>query len=101
MFKPLRYGSLYALIKEFDDSYKSYHHTLTDVNLGLPFSHNRASETPLQWKLMRISVENLDRSVYEHAISRYCKDCLLILYYYEAKGIYPEWCDKVYLSGRK
>jgi hypothetical protein len=99
MYKPLRYGSLFALIQEFDKSYKGYYHRLIDVNLGLPFSHNHVSETPLQWKLMRLSFETDKESDCLDAITRYCKDCLVIISYYEATGGYPQWCDETYRSG--
>ena len=100
MYKPLRYESLSDLIQEFAKSYESYYHEVVEVNFGLPFSHNRVSETPLQWKVMRLSrQEGFIWQDYADTFKRYCKDCSLIASYFEATGIYPQWCNAEYRRG--
>lgn len=100
MYKPLRYGTLADLVCEFIQSYKKYYHQIIEINLGLPFSHDRISETPLQWKVMRLALEQRSSwHEYHDAFIQYSKDCQLIFNYIEQSGKMPDWCTEKYKRG--
>ena len=101
MYKPIKFNNLYDLVDEFVTSYDSYFQTVEKVDLGLPFSHNCISESPLQWKLVQLQRnENIqDWSWFSDSFIQYSKDCLLIFEYYEKSGKFPKWCTKSYREG--
>jgi len=103
MFKALKYNSLSDLILEFDKSYEHYFHKLVNVSIGLPFSHNRVSETPLQWKVLTCSIDNGSKTWQSHkdTFNRYSKDCSFIATYFEATGKLPSWCNETYRTGKE
>jgi len=100
MYKPMKFNSLFDLIKEFEESYKFYCHHLLTVEIGLPFSHHNISETPLLWKVVRFSLQDgkcLDE--YNYAFSRLSNDLKTAASYYEHTGNFPAWFDENYRRG--
>ena len=103
MYKQLKFGTLYDLISEFVLSYESYFHSVAGVDLGLPFSHDCLSETPLQWKFMKLTITAHGKikrwTQYNDVFLQYSRDCLFIFDYYEKTGTIPKWCTKEYRDG--
>lgn len=101
MFKPLKFTSLYDLIKNFEDGYKSYHHEIVKIDFGLPFSHDCLSETPLLWKAVRIDLSSESKNLddYKSIISRLPKDLSNVSYLFERTGSFPPWFDTSYRAG--
>eukprot|EP00979_Chaetoceros_neogracilis_P015942 scaffold6710_cov267-Chaetoceros_neogracile.AAC.4 len=86
---------------DYNKCYSGYFHKLVNVSIGLPFSHNRISETALQWSFVKYSLENDPGNCWSHreSCNRYSKDCSFIATYFEGTGVFPPWCDKAYRSG--
>ncbi len=100
MYKPIKFNSLYDLINEFVCSYDSYHQSILKVDLGLPFSHDRISESPLQWKLVQLKIdEKKTLKRFKEVFSQYSRDCVLIFEFLEYSGCLPKWCTKSYREG--
>ena len=101
MDKPIQYNNLEDLIINYVSCYESYFHWVQQIDLGLPFSHNRISETPLQWKVMKLTLENSKERWDDHrdAFLQYSKDCLLLFDYFDKTGDMPEWCTQSYRQG--
>jgi len=101
MHKALKHNSLIDLILDYNKCYAGYFHKLVNVSIGLPFSHNRVSETALQWYFVKCSLDNDSGTwrSYTERCNRYSKDCAFIATYYEATGYFPPWCDKAYRNG--
>ena len=90
MGKPLIFNSLVDLIEEFRDCYKECWHEIEIVSVGLPFSHDEISESPLQWKVLKLVVdENTWEEIYE-ILLKYTSDCLVMLDYYRNHGKLPD-----------
>ncbi len=101
MYKPLQYNTLTDLVKNFVSSYESYFHEVKAINLGLPFSHSCVSETPLQWKVIKLSLGRDKTNWDDHhdAFLQYSRDCLLLFDYFVHTGKMPKWCTKLYREG--
>jgi hypothetical protein len=102
MYKSMKFTSLYSLVKEFEYCYREYRHEVIMISVGLPFSHDDCSETPIQWKVLNIDLAttmNLDRTA--DALDRYTRDCTFIFDFFSSTGRYPEFCDRDYLRGKR
>mmetsp|Transcript_31743 Transcript_31743/g.46676 ORF Transcript_31743/g.46676 Transcript_31743/m.46676 type:complete len:290 (-) Transcript_31743:1463-2332(-) len=109
MYKELKHNSLADLATEYRTCYDSYCHKVVQISVGLPFTHDVISETPLQWKVMRLTTtfndggggkDNNDWDQLEPTLLQYTRDCLSLLEYYIHKGFLPEWCDEDYRCGK-
>lgn len=97
MFKEIKYDDLSMMIKEFIKSYNHYWHTVKEVYAGLPFNHAQASDTPLEWRVMRLSMsEGQTWEDYDDVFIQYSKNCLTISHYFEKTGQFPHWCNESY-----
>jgi len=101
MYKPLQHNTLIDLIKNFVSSYEFYFHLVKAVNLGLPFSHSCVSETPLQWRVIKLTLGKDKKSWDDHrdAFLQYSRDCSLLFDYFVQTGNMPKWCTKGYREG--
>ena len=103
MYKNPSFTSLADLVEEFLKSYKNYYHDVIEISLGLPFTRDGVSETPLIWKLIKIKLDETKPTHtwkdYTHALNQYSKDSSIILKHYEQRGDLPSWCTKCYRSG--
>lgn len=82
MNKNMIYDSLAALVKEFENSYKKCWHEVVNVSVGLPFSHDDISECPIQWKVLKLSLQTLLWEDISDILSNYTSDCMHILEYF-------------------
>lgn len=101
MSKPIQYNDLQDLIDNYVSSYNSYFHWVQRIDLGLPFSHSCISETPLQWKVMKLTLENSMEKWddYHDAFLQYSRDCIFIFDYFDKTGNLPKWCTQSYRQG--
>ena len=73
------------------------------LSVGLPFSHDDCSETPIEWKVLNIdlaSAEVTNRDQVIAALDRYTRDCSFIFDFFSRTGRYPDFCTKEYLCGK-
>lgn len=101
MYKSLKFTSLHSLVAEFINCYRAYRHEVIMISVGLPFSHDDCSETPIEWKVLNVKlaeITNRDQMVF--ALDRYTRDCSFIFDFFSRTGRYPEFCTKKYRTGR-
>lgn len=55
MDKEVKYDSLSSLILDYQKSYADCYHHLLAVYVGLPFSHDVFSDTPIKWRAIRVN----------------------------------------------
>ena len=103
MYKSLSFTSLAELIEEFLKSYKNYYHDVIEIALGLPFTHDEVSETPLVWKLIKIKLDESNSAHtwkdYTRALNQYSKDSSIIFEHYAQRGDFPSWFTDCYRKG--
>lgn len=97
MYKSVKFTSLYSLVNEFICSYRQYRHDVTVVSIGLPFSHDDCSETPIQWKVLNVSlVGKISMDTTANVLERYTRDCSFLFDYFSRAGRFPDWYAKEY-----
>ena len=101
MDKQLQFNNLADLIEEFLNSYKKYHHQVIEFELGLPFSHDHVSETPLHWKVIKFILKGKEKcwNTYRDTLIQYSRDCTMIFQHVERTQRLPEWFDDKYRNG--
>ena len=100
MYKPLRFETLADLVDEFLKCYDNYYHKIIQVNVGLPFPHDQISETPLQWKVLRLKFDQGSSwQAQREGFIQYSKDCSLIYEHFVHSGKMPDWCTADYKRG--
>jgi tubulinyl-Tyr carboxypeptidase len=63
MWKEIQYDSLYALVREFKQSYETVGHELLAVYMGLPFPHDVSNNHPVTWKAARVSIRQASEEI--------------------------------------
>jgi hypothetical protein len=101
MDKPINHSNLRDLIMNFVSSYESYFHKVVRIDLGLPFSHDSMSETPLQWRVIKLTLGEDRKTWDDHqdAFLQYSRDCSLIFDYFDKTNKMPKWCTISYRNG--
>jgi hypothetical protein len=92
----MKFAFLYFLVDEFIKSYEEY------GSVGLPFSNDDCSETPIVWKVLTLSLVDIaSMEQAAQALDRYTRDYSYIFEYFSRTGGYPGFCAKDYRCGKQ
>jgi len=90
MGKSLTHASLAELVDEFIISYGRCYHEVIYISVGLPFSHNDISESPLKWKILNLSINERAWHEVKSILTQYAKKCEALREYFGLKGRLPD-----------
>ena len=99
MNKEMSFDSLADLVLEFKNCYKKCCHEVVNVSVGLPFSHDDISESPLQWKILNLSPNEIVWEKLTRILIQYTKDCISFMEYFNHNGKLPNECISSYKRG--
>ena len=92
MNKPMRYTSLAELAMDYRQSYKDCFHTLLNVYMGLPFSHETYTDAPIKWRARKIRMNNMAEA--KDALNKFCQEMSYLKEYFEREGKMPAKAGK-------
>jgi hypothetical protein len=98
MYKSFQYTSLHHLVQESIKCYKEYRHEVIMISIGLPFSHDSSSETPIQWKVLNINLRDCSSDQVAVQLDRFTRDCSFIFDFFSRTCRYPDFCSKEYCN---
>lgn len=100
MNKPMKYATLSELAMDYWQSYRECFHRLVNVYMGLPFSHETYSDTPIRWRAIKVRMNKKKDA--KNALNDYCRDMHYFKEYFEREGKIPPKREKKlsYLSSR-
>ncbi|EGD76417.1 hypothetical protein PTSG_07536 [Salpingoeca rosetta] len=73
MYKPCRYNSLAALIREYEQRYEEVGHTLVRVRVGRPIPPSRHSTQAIPWRHLILVMKRLGEEDLRSACERYMR----------------------------
>jgi len=99
MYKDLKFDSLGDLMREFRDSYQESFHELLKIYVGLPFTRDTYSSSKLQWRVLKIALQDRDWAANSKLFNSYSKDCGGFMEYYSYTGTLPPNLTEEYRRG--
>jgi len=88
-YKEMKYDSLGDLMKEYKESYEGSWHELLKIYVGLPFSRDSFSSTKLQWRVLKVLLEDRSWEKNSALLNKFSKDCGAFLEYFCYTGELP------------
>lgn len=77
MYKPLSHNSLSSIILAFKKCYENNQHELHLVGIGLPFSHDYWSFSPIRWQVLHLSFNDTVTNI-DYILSAFWSDIKLL-----------------------
>ena len=91
MNKPIKFDTLYQLVKEFESSYEEVYHRLLTVYIGLPMPHDKKnSDRPIKWRAAKIRIYKNDTADVEQKVTQFTGNMKILNEYYMKEGCLPE-----------
>lgn len=91
MNKPIKFDTLFQLVKEFERSYEEVYHRLLTVYIGLPMPQDKIfSDRPIKWRATKIRIYRNDPADVEQMITHFTDNMKLLNDYYILNGSLPD-----------
>ena len=74
MDKDFVFNSLFELVNEYRECYRSVYHRLTTIYLGLPFTRDFSTDFPIKWRALRLKISPYDANDIETELSKFTSD---------------------------
>jgi hypothetical protein len=96
MYKQLKYTSLSNLLLDFKKSYEKEHHELINIYVGLPFGRDEFNQIPIQWRVLKIKVNDLPWETIENVLNIFTTNANKYLTSYTTTQQLPEEMSELF-----